>query len=100
MVYDDDPGPADPLGQLAPAVTSAPEPKVVAATTGAGAGVVIAGFLLWLIDSYMVTPGHVGDLPGSVTGLVTFAVSAGVAFIAGYLARHQYRELPVDPLDR
>lgn len=99
MVYEDDPGPADPDGELEPANTTTPEPKVVAATTGAGAGVVIAGFLLWLIDSYVVTPGHVGDLPGEVTGLVTLAVSAGVAFVAGYLARHQYRALPADPLD-
>lgn len=89
--------PVEDYDDPVPANTTTPEPKVVAATTGAGAGAVVANFLLWVLDVYVLTPGQEGDIPGSVTLFVTLAVSAGAAFVAGYMARHQYRSLPPDP---
>jgi hypothetical protein len=86
-------GPGNPL----PADTKRTEPKVIAATGGASAGVIVANFALWLIDSYALTPGHLGDVPGEVSLFVTLAVSAGLAFAAGRVARHQFRRSTTTP---
>ena len=71
------------------------ETKVKAATIGAGAGAVIAEFINWILDDYLITPHVTGDLPTPVSGVVLVAVAAGLAWLAGYNAKHTPR--PVAP---
>lgn len=59
------------------------EPKVKAATVAA----VVAGFVLWLLSTYVF---H-GNIPDAVSAVIVVAVTAGLTWGAGYVARHQYR---------
>lgn len=71
---------------------SAPvETKVKAAAIGAGTGAVLAEFVCWLLDDYIITPHVTGDLPTPVSAAVLVAVTAGLAWLAGYRARHSPR---------
>ncbi|GAA3750674.1 holin [Micromonospora maritima] len=67
------------------------ERKVHAAATGAGAGVVLAQLVCWVLDNYALTPGVTGDLPSEVSVAVPLAVAYATAWIAGYKARHTPR---------
>lgn len=62
--------------------TAKPQPKVVAATAGAGVGAAISTIGVYLIETF----GRV-DLPDAVEGAILVLVSAGVAFAAGYVKR-------------
>lgn len=62
--------------------TSQPQPKVIAATTGAGVGAAVSTLGVYLIE----TLGRV-DLPDLVEGAILVLVSAGVSFLAGYIKR-------------
>ena len=64
------------------AVTSEPQPKVIAATAGAGVGAATSTIIIYLIE----TLGRI-DLPAAVEGAALVLVSAGVAFLAGYIKR-------------
>lgn len=64
------------------APTPAPQPKVIAATVGAGVGTAAGTVVNYLIE----TIGRV-DLPDVVEGAILVLVSAGVAFLAGYIKR-------------
>lgn len=63
-------------------VTSTPQPKVVAATAGAGVGAAVSTLAIYLIE----TLGRV-DLPDVVEGAIGVLIVAGVAFAAGYIKR-------------
>jgi len=67
------------------------ETKVKAATAGAGIGVAVAELLTWALDTYVITPHVVGDLPAPVSVAVPLLVAAGLAWVAGYQARHSPR---------
>lgn len=67
------------------------ELKVKAATAGAGAGVAIAELATWVLDAYVITPNVTGDLPRPVSVVVTLAVAAGLAWWAGWRAKHTPR---------
>lgn len=60
--------------------TATPQPKVIAATTGAGFGAAASIVLVYLIESL----GHI-DLPVAVEGAILVLVSAGASFLAGYI---------------
>lgn len=62
--------------------TAVPQPKVVAATVGAGVGAASSTLLVYLIESI----GRV-DIPDVVEGAILVLVSAGVSFLAGYIKR-------------
>lgn len=62
--------------------TSQPQPKVIAATAGAGVGAAVSTLAVYLIE----TLGKI-DLPDVVEGAVLTLISAGVAFLAGYIKR-------------
>lgn len=62
--------------------TSEPQPKVLAATAGAGVGAAVSTLAIYLVE----TLGKI-DLPDAVEGAVLVLVSAGVAFLAGYVKR-------------
>lgn len=62
--------------------TRTPQPKVIAATIGAGVGTAAGTVANYLIE----TIGRV-DLPDTVEAAIVVLVSAGVAFLAGYVKR-------------
>ena len=62
--------------------TAEPQPKVLAATAGAGVGAAVSTLAIYLVESL----GRI-DLPDAVEGAVLVLVSAGVAFLAGYIKR-------------
>ena len=64
------------------APTNKPQPKVVAATAGAGVGAAVSTLAIYLIESL----GRI-DLPEGVEGAILVLVSAGVSFLAGYIKR-------------
>ena len=64
------------------APTAQPQPKVLAATAGAGVGAAVSTLVVYLIE----TLGRV-DLPDVVEGACLVLISAGVAFAAGYIKR-------------
>lgn len=72
-----------------------PEPKVKAATGGAGVGAVLGGFVVWLLDTVLWNGDSPPDVPAPVTLLVMTAVpalvSAAAAFWAGWQAKHVNR---------
>ena len=64
------------------AVTSQPQPKVIAATAGAGLGAAVSTIAIYLIE----TLGKI-DLPDVVEGAALTIISAGGAILAGYIKR-------------
>lgn len=64
---------------------------VEAKVKSASAGAVVAGFVLWLLQTYVFR----GDVPDAVALLVLLAVPAALTFAAGYLAPHTPRPLSV-----
>lgn len=62
--------------------TNKPQPKVLAATAGAGVGAAAGTVVNYLIETIAQI-----DLPDTVEGAILVLVSAGVAFAAGYIKR-------------
>lgn len=62
--------------------TATPQPKVIAATAGAGVGAAIT-----TVGVYVFETATRIDLPSIVEGALLVLVSAGVAFAAGYIKR-------------
>lgn len=62
------------------------ESKVKAATTGAA----IAGVVVWVLESYVF---H-STVPAPIQALLDIAIPGVVAFAAGYVARHTFRNDP------
>lgn len=66
-------------------MTEAPvEAKVWAATLGAGGGAIMAEFVLWILNGWV-------PVPPAVSALITLAISATFAFVAGWEAKHTPR---------
>lgn len=62
--------------------TAAPQPKVIAATAGAGVGAALTTVGVYVFETVSGV-----DLPSVVEGALLVLVSAGVAFLAGYIKR-------------
>lgn len=62
--------------------TNTPQSKVVASTVGAGIGAALTTITVYLIESL----GGIA-LPEEVKGAAVTLISAGVAFLAGYIKR-------------
>lgn len=62
--------------------TATPQPKVVAATAGAGVGAAASTVLVYLIEAL----GHV-DLPIAVEGAILVLITGAVSFLGGYITR-------------
>lgn len=75
--------------------TAPVEVKVTAAAAGAGAGAIVGTFINWLIDAYLLTPGKEDGNPAPVTGFVMLLAASGIAFAAGYRAKHTARPADV-----
>lgn len=63
------------------------ESKVKASTAGSTVGIVVSGFLLWLLDTYVW---ETESIPDPVIGLVGL-VPVALTFLGGYLAKHTPR---------
>lgn len=62
--------------------TAAPQPKVVAASAGAGIGAAASTVLVYLIEAF----GHI-DLPVAVEGAILVLIAGAVSFLGGYITR-------------
>lgn len=67
------------------------EPKVKAATAGAGAGAVVSGFIVWLLDEILWNGDQQPDVPLPVLLFVGLTVTSALTFFSGYFARHVNR---------
>jgi hypothetical protein len=71
------------------------EPKVKAATVGGGAGAVVGGFVVWLLDQLLWNGDNPPDVPAPVELLVMLvvpaALAAAAAYGAGWQAKHVNR---------
>jgi hypothetical protein len=63
------------------------DPKVHAAAVGAGAGAIIATFVLWLLDLGLWNGDAPPDVPAPVAAMVTLVVASALSWVAGYVKR-------------
>lgn len=63
------------------------ERKVYASTIGAGAGLTVSNFVLWIVDKIW-WPDPAVDIPLPVSAFAELVVTTGLAFLAGYFAKH------------
>lgn len=75
------------------------ETKVKASAIGAGAGAIIASFILWLLDGAFFNGTGEPDVPLPLAAFVTLVVSTGLAFAAGYQAKHTQRPNLIPPAE-
>lgn len=73
------------------------ERKVYASTIGAGAGLTVSNFALWIAD-VIWWPGD-ANVPGPVADFVMLAVTIGLTFLGGYLAKHDPGYVQIDEPD-
>lgn len=83
---DPEQGRHSPRYELAP--DDATEPKVVAATGGATAGVIVTNFVLYAVAGAIY---HGGVIPQSVSLFVGLLITTGMTFVGGRYARHVNR---------
>lgn len=62
--------------------TARPQPKVVAAASGAAFGAALTTLILWGIETSTKI-----DLPEAVEGAALVIITTGIAFLAGYIKR-------------
>lgn len=74
------------------------ERKVYAATIGAGAGTIVSQFVLWAADSLWWPGDGKVDVPLPVAGFINLVVPAALAFVLGWLAKHDPGYTEIDPL--
>lgn len=76
------------------------ERKVYAGTIGAGAGLTISEFALWIADQIW-WPAEDAIVPTPVAGFVNLVVTVGCAFLFGWLAKHDpgYVMIDQEPVD-
>jgi len=60
--------------------------KVYASTIGAGAGVTVSGFILWVADQIW-WPSETVDVPIPVAAFIGLVVTTGLTFLTGWLAK-------------
>lgn len=70
---------------------TAVEPKTKAATVGAGAGSVVTGFVLYLLDAWLWNGEAEPSVPLPVVLFVGLVVTGVCTFGASYYARHVNR---------
>lgn len=74
------------------------ERKVYAATIGAGAGLTVSNFVLWAVDTIW-WPETTVEIPLPVAAFVELIVTVGLAFVAGYFAKHDPGYVEIDQPD-
>jgi len=71
------------------------ERKVYAGTIGAGAGLTISNFALWVADQIW-WPADNTEIPLPVAGVIELLVTTGCAFLFGWLAKHDPGYVMID----
>lgn len=71
------------------------ERKVYAATIGAGAGLTVSDFALWVVDRVW-WPAETDIVPLPVAGFVNLIVTVAFTFGAGWLAKHDPGYVEID----
>lgn len=71
------------------------ERKVYAATIGAGAGLTVSNFALWGADA-LWWPSPDVNVPVPVASFVELIVTVGLAFLGGWLAKHDPGYVEID----
>jgi len=64
-------------------VSKTPQPKVVAATIGAGVGSAIGEIITWVVEASARI-----DIPDNVELAIGVVLTAGLAFLAGYFKKN------------
>ena len=64
-------------------VYKTPQPKVVAATVGAGVGAAIGNIIVWIVEAAANI-----DIPDSVELSIGVVITAALAFVAGYVKKN------------
>lgn len=62
-------------------------PKVTAATIGAGAGTIVSEFVIWTADEVFWNGPATPDVPAPVAAFITLVVASALAFAAGWLRK-------------
>lgn len=70
-------------GETADKPSAAPQPKVVAATVGAGVGSALGEIIVWVVEASANI-----DIPANVELAVGVVLTAGLAFVSGYFKRN------------
>lgn len=60
-------------------LSKAPQPKVVAATVGAGVGSAVGEIVVWIVEASAAI-----DIPANVELAIGVVLTAGLAFVGGY----------------
>jgi len=71
------------------------ERKVYAGTIGAGAGLTISNFALWVAEQVWWPADNV-EIPLPVAGVIELLVTTGCAFLFGWLAKHDPGYVMID----
>ena len=82
------------------------EPKVVAGTVGAGFGVAISNFILWVLGvtiwgadtTAVFNDEAIAAVPSAVSHPIDLLVPAALAFVLGWLAPHADRPHEISPI--
>ena len=64
-------------------VDKTPQPKVVAATIGAGVGAAIGNIIVWIVEAAAKI-----DIPDSVELSIGVVITAALTFVAGYVKKN------------
>lgn len=74
------------------------ERKVYAGAIGAGAGLTVSNFALWIVDRIW-WPSDAVEIPLPVADFVSLLTTVGFAFVAGWLAKHDPGYSEIDQED-
>lgn len=69
----------DNVNKGQPETDKTPQPKVVAATSGAAVGTALAVVVCWIVEAVSGV-----DIPSAVEGAAAVIFGTGVAFLGGY----------------
>jgi hypothetical protein len=64
-------------------ISLTPQPKVIAATVGAGVGFALGEIGTWVIETAFVI-----DIPANVEQAIGLVLTAGIAFLGGYFKKN------------
>lgn len=73
----------NPVTEIKQPSSNVPQPKVVAATIGAGVGSAVGEIIVWVVEASASI-----DIPSNVEFAIGVVLTAGLAFVGGYFKRN------------